>query len=361
MADYNNIPEMLATTSNMTVLVNNSKNDDNTVTVTGVDWFKFKNVVATNIYVSGNGWMGFGASSEQLKVNRRDQAMWYLWREEATVGEGLYKVLRLRWRGYTAYSSTSSSALLIYDCIIMDNGRIFLNIDTWPTSNLSGVNQLIANSTVSFSPSQTAKQFTFLPQDETNSTYTVVSGLDEPDYIQTRYLISDNTGAIYYPTTDAEAGGIETSVEGTWLLAIPDATQNTLTSELFMEYGVNQLNGELLLQLTDPTIIKWEDRRQPILDVAYTGTHKPSQISVVADLTSPAITGISELEAIYTGDVAVQYSYDGTNYVAAQSIEAFLQTDLAALYSGMSVARRIWFIFELSGAATLTNFVMKYQ
>ena len=56
----------------MQILRDNSLNDDGTDTVAGVDWFKFRETVATNFYVSGNTWIGIGQNSEQLKISRRD-------------------------------------------------------------------------------------------------------------------------------------------------------------------------------------------------------------------------------------------------------------------------------------------------
>ena len=66
----------------MTTHRNNVKNDDSTITISGVDWFKFNGVTASNIYASGNHWIGIGTNSEQLKVCRRDGAMYSLYSQE---------------------------------------------------------------------------------------------------------------------------------------------------------------------------------------------------------------------------------------------------------------------------------------
>ena len=47
--NYNSIEEILsAGTSNMTVIRNNTKQDDGTDTITGVSWFTFNGVTASN-------------------------------------------------------------------------------------------------------------------------------------------------------------------------------------------------------------------------------------------------------------------------------------------------------------------------
>ena len=45
MADYNGMEALLASTENLTQLLNNVGHDDDTLTFTGVDWFKFNGVM----------------------------------------------------------------------------------------------------------------------------------------------------------------------------------------------------------------------------------------------------------------------------------------------------------------------------
>jgi hypothetical protein len=180
MATYQTIAELLSTTANMTVIRENSRNDDGTDTLTGVDWFLFKNQVATNIYVNGNGWINFGSAYEGgLKVNRRDQALWYLWREEGNIQNSNNKFLRIRWRGYSYYNTTVSTALLEFDVVLCSTGDIILKIHTWPTSYIDGTNQLEAASNVHYSPSSSMLEFSFIHQDEQGNYFTLESGIDE--------------------------------------------------------------------------------------------------------------------------------------------------------------------------------------
>ena len=64
MADYVMLEDIFETTENMTVLRDNRLNDDGTDTVTGVDWFRFRETTAASFYVSGNSWIGIGQNSE---------------------------------------------------------------------------------------------------------------------------------------------------------------------------------------------------------------------------------------------------------------------------------------------------------
>ena len=168
MADYVTLQAAIdAGTTNMTVLRNNSKNDDGTSTyATGIDWFKFNNVTVNNIYSSGNSWIGFGASAEQLKVNRRDCAVWYEWKETGIIG--ITKFFKFRWRGYSHYSATDAASLQEFEFFLLDTGQIFLRFFTVPNNNNSGTKSLTADTTVSFSASSGVPcEYTFTPSDPT--------------------------------------------------------------------------------------------------------------------------------------------------------------------------------------------------
>lgn len=181
MANYATLQAAIdAGTSNMTVLRNNSKNDDGTTTyATGIDWFKFNNVLVNNLYSSGNSWLGFGASAEQLKVNRRDCAVWYEYKETGMIG--ITKFFKFRWVGYSYYSQTGSNYSQGFDVFLFDNGQIFLNFYQVPSSNRDGQNQLICGSqTLNYTISATPCEFTFTPSDPVNGTGWSV-GSERPD------------------------------------------------------------------------------------------------------------------------------------------------------------------------------------
>ena len=167
MATYTSLQAAIdAGITNMTAVRNNSVNDDNTDTVaTGITWFYFNGVQVTNLYVSGNSWIGFGASIEQLKVNRRDAKVYYEYTEAGTIGNTRF--FKLRWCGYSTYSKTADAYAQQFDVFLFDNGQTFLSFYGVPTSSFDGTNALVCGSTtVSFSPTAgTAGEWTFTPSD----------------------------------------------------------------------------------------------------------------------------------------------------------------------------------------------------
>lgn len=145
MSNFSSLDELLNTTAGMTVLRNNSGQDDGVDTVTGVDWFTFNGVVASKIYVSGNSFVGFGSNAEHLKICSRDGKMWYLYRQEGAIGA--IRFLKIRWQGYTRYNFTSTDVALIWELFLFDDNGFYVNIVTVPTaSSYLGTSQLVCGS-----------------------------------------------------------------------------------------------------------------------------------------------------------------------------------------------------------------------
>lgn len=134
MADTVSFDSLLNTTTGMTAVVNNKKHDDDVVSVTGVDWFTYAGKTASTIYVSGNNFIGFGQNAEQLKIWRRDGAVYYIYRQEGMFASGK-RFLKIRVEGYVYYSSTSSSYALKYEVFLIEGQTLFVNVVQIPTAS----------------------------------------------------------------------------------------------------------------------------------------------------------------------------------------------------------------------------------
>lgn len=235
--NYNSVQEILnAGTTNMTCLRNNSKQDDGTDTITGVSWFTYNGTVASTIYASGNSFIGFGTSSEHLRVNRRDGALYYLYREEGTL-YGYFKFLKIRWQGYSQYNQTSSSYRVTYDVILWDTGDISLHMINVPTSNNTGTYSLTAGSTYSYNVSATKPDVTFI---KNGSGFTVSNNIIDLK-LPFRYLVRD--GASYFNINNDSLNRIEVT---------------ELTSEVFQNLGLENIPSlSLLMNLSNPEILYW--------------------------------------------------------------------------------------------------------
>lgn len=114
MADTVSFDSLLNTTAGMTAVVNNKKHDDDVVSVTGVDWFTYAGKTVDTVYVSGNNWLGFGQSAEQLKICRTDGAIYYVYRQEGNLEYGK-RFLKIRVEGYTYNAKTETRYALKYE------------------------------------------------------------------------------------------------------------------------------------------------------------------------------------------------------------------------------------------------------
>lgn len=296
--NYNSVNEILgAGITNMTILRNNSKQDDGCDTITDVDWFAFNGVVTNNIYASGNSWIGFGSTSEHLRVNRRDTAMYYLYREEGTLYD-YYKFLKIRWVGYSNYSQTTSTYSLSYDVILWDTGDISLHMVTIPTTNNDGAYSLIASSTYSYTVSTTNPDVTFKKTDSGFEVNNDIISLDKP--YNERYLIRD--GSNYY------------TIENNNLKNI---TVTDLTSTIFLENGIKTIPDiSLLLTLTNPELLYWNDNNEiPSKGFIVYGEAPIPQIVEYESQDISSYTGIEKAEILNTKDVLFTLSFDdGTTW-----------------------------------------------
>ena len=291
--NYNSIEEILSSgTTNMQVIRNNTKNDDGTDVIDGVSWFTYDEVVASNIHVSGNSWIGFGSYSEQLKVNRRDGAMYSLYREEGTLYE-YYKFLKIRWKGYSYYNQTTSAYAVEYDVILWDTGDISLHMISIPTASNDGDYSLIASSAYSYTVSTLQPDVTFKRTATGFEVSNTIINL-EPPY-EKRYLI--RSGSTYYTVLNN---------------VLSEINVLNLESSTFLTYGVEFVPPfSLLAELSEPEILFWKDNDSDLeTGLSVEGIPPLPQIVYydIQDMTG--YNGIQRIESKGTNDVLLSISFD---------------------------------------------------
>lgn len=299
MLDYGTIEDIFSSTANMTILRNNSLQDDGTDTVTGVDWFQYNGKTASTLYVSGNSWIGFGENAEHLRIVRRDTDLMTLRREEGTLW-GIYRFLRIRWEGFSVHGNRIEDTRMNWDCLLFDTGDICVRFEVIPTNSsyLAESNIITGNGTIAFTP-LSGKIINFKAQDEAGTSFVYQDHAPAfLDPYNRRYLITDATGDIY------------SVVEGT----LTKLEETELTAELFETYGVQDIpEGLLLLSLTDPTILYWHDseNRFPPFKATYSGVPIPQVFySENIDMSDSTIIGIEKVIADCDDNVLFAVSFD---------------------------------------------------
>ena len=291
MANYTSIDDIVAGIENATQLRTNSKQDDGTDTVTGVDWFSYNGTVCNSIYVNGNSWIGLGANSEHFKFNRLDSAMWNLWREEGTY-LGYYKFLRIRWNGYDFFNVTDSHYLQTFDLILFDTGDIMLYAVDIPTLHYDGTFYL--GDLTYTAPTTESRFVTFYLQSD--GTYTIDYAPISLELPYTRkYLIRANN-TIYTVVND-----VLTAISG------------DLNAQLFIDNGVDEIpSGTLLMTLSNPEVLCWTDAETlPTLTATVKGIPQPQVIlSEKINLMDGSIKGIESVTIDCKGEPAFAVSFD---------------------------------------------------
>ena len=293
MANYETIEELVAGVANATQTRTNSKNDEDTDTLAGVDWFSYDGTVCSSIYANGNSWIGLGASSEHLKVNRRDAAMWNLWREEGTY-LGTYKFLRIRWGGCTKYDAYGTPYFITYDVVLFDTGDIMLYMVDVPTGYYNGTFSI--GSVEYTAPTTENRYVSFYKQSD--GTYTVAY---EPISLQqstiTKYLVRDS-GKIYTVTD-----GALVEVSG------------TLSASLFQTSGIDTIpDGTLLMTLSEPEVLCWTSAEElPTLKATVQGVPVGEHdiVSDIIQIGHESVYGITSVDVTASSEATFLLSFDG--------------------------------------------------
>ena len=220
-------------------------------------------------------------------------------REEGTLW-GAFRFLRVRWEGYSVHGNRIDATRMVWDVIFFDTGDICVSFETIPTNSgyLADSNLVTGAGSISFVP-LSGKVISFKPQDETGTTFELKDHAPVfLDPYNRRYLVTDASGALY-----TVADGVLLKMEET-----------ELTAEVFETYGVQDIpDGNLLVTLTDPTILYWHDseNRFPDFKATYTGVPIPQVLySENIDMSDATILGIEKVTADCDDHVLFAVSFD---------------------------------------------------
>lgn len=292
--EYSSVEDIVSGVDNAKQTRTNSKLDDGSDSVIGVDFFTYNGNAVNNVYLNGNSYIGFGSDTADLKVNNRDNAMYNCWREEGTLNG--VRFLRVRWGGYANYNVQYDEYKLTYDVLMFETGDICLYMADIPTSNNAGDYKL-GDQTFT-APTMDNRWVTFY---KTNTGFEVKY---EPiSFVQslTKYLIR-NEGALY-----AVADGALSEVAG------------DLTAELFQSSGVDEVpDGTLLMTLSAPEVLCWTNKYAvPVLTATVQGvpTGEHGIVSDEIPVGHSSIYGIKSVVATASDGATFLLSFDGGTWM----------------------------------------------
>ena len=199
MASYDSVTAMMNTKENMEHLVINTRHDDDVMQFVGADWFSFNGTPISNIFVSGNSFIGLGTNAEHLLVCRRDAAMYDFYREEGSLF-GAYRFLKVRWEGYAQYNNTSEDVRLVYEWFFFETGDMFLNIIKAPNAaGYLGSNRINGGMNTDFTVVVTQQQYiSFYHKDDKGKLFDIeYSIIDLMPPFDRKYLLSNKDSKFY--------------------------------------------------------------------------------------------------------------------------------------------------------------------
>ena len=297
-ANYNSVAEIVAGVENATQLVSNTKYDDNSYSISAVpDFVRYKGNELYYMYANGNSYIGFGTNEEHFKYNRRDAAMYNLWKEEGTYLDK-YRFFRIRWNGMCKYNAAGDPYRQTFDLLIFDTGDVMFYAVDIPTQYYDGT---FAFADVEYNaPTTDARYTTFYAQ--ADGTYrTVYAPIEFAQPYATKYFVRD--GSTLYTVTD----GTLSVVEG------------DLTADLFVASGVDVIpDGTLLLPLDAPEVLCWTDGEElPTLTATVHGNAAGKHEIVSDDINvgHDSITGVKSLVVVADDGAEFYLSFDGGEWM----------------------------------------------
>ncbi len=340
----------------MTCLLQDSNNyDGGTLAVSGADFFTFLGKAVPSIYAHGDSYWGIGSDVTHLKIDNRDTRMRSLYWEEGTL-YSYYRFLKIRWEGWSHYNASGADYQLKYDLVFWDTGDISLHMISVPVQCYDGAFGFTADKNYTFTkPDTDSPDITFQYYAESKTFEVKYTPLDL--LVPFKLLVKDGDGNLY--TVENQVINEELQETADVLVKLEETE---ITALLFKKNGFAKMpEWDLIKALPFPSVLSWSDSRAFPLNAVITGTPPKQYIECMADLSDGTVLGIKALNAEYTGDITVQYSYDGETFTDESTMTDFLTMDLDELYAGLLEAKTITFRFWLAGDATLTSFVMNYR
>lgn len=251
--------------SGMTLL--SSHNDDTTVKFPDIGFDFFYNGVncRSTIYSSGNSWIGFSGSTEQLKINRRDAGADNIYYINETVNDK--PTFRIRWEGHQSYSAWGTLDL-VWELIIFNDSAMVLVIEKIPnTGTNSFENPTIGTTMLTLANN---KSYAFIPNQDQGKSYTFQEG----SYIQTnlKYLMVDESDIKNWDTASS---------------SYVKVSELPLTADKFQTYGDDTYHKERTgIISTSPVLKIWSSLvGMPVPKITQTIKPKPIIVNMKDDIS----------------------------------------------------------------------------
>lgn len=157
--------------------------------------------------------------------------------------------------------------------------------------------------------------------------------------------------------------------EGNWYtiadsaLAEIQLAGDTIAADDFTTYGIETVQGDLVMTLHSPSIYKWTtadviSRTSAII----AALPYPQTIQTKCDMSDISIFGIESAVATYVGSVGVRCSYDdGVSFDDEIAMEEFLNSDMTEIYDRLNTNKILTIAFVIYENAELEQFKLTFK
>lgn len=300
------VPEYTLPKGNKGMILIGTSNDDSTITFPTLEFsFLYNNASVNTIFSSGNSWIGIGAGSEHISINRSDTSYNNLFYANET--EYGLKVFRIRFEGNSYYRSWGSNDL-IWEFSVFEDGVLRLVIEKTPNTASDNFNN--PGGTAFSVRFETGKSYIFTAQNENGTNFIVEEGTYLP--CQSKFLFVDEEGVKSY---------VQTEELSSW----SKVTDEPVTKAIFIEHGVDILPNDLTGLLNQATLCYFTDNPRVVtdmenytLEVKQVVTSKPKVIIQKESFQIVQSRRIRAIEVVTTevgGKIGIAISVDnGASY-----------------------------------------------
>lgn len=244
------IPQYTLPKGNQGMTLFGTRNDDSTVTLPTLEFsFLYNNASVNTIFSSGNSWIGLGAGTEHISINRRDASYNNLF--YANEMEYGLKVFRMRFEGNSSYSSWGSNDL-IWEFSVFEDGVMRLVVEKTPNNSSDNFNN--PGGTAFAVRFEIGKSYIFTSQNENGTNFIVEEGTYLP--CQSKFLFIDEEGVKSY---------LQTEELSSW----SKVADEPMTEAMFIEHGVDVLPNDLTGLLSQATLCYFTDNPSIVTDIEH--------------------------------------------------------------------------------------------
>lgn len=310
------VEELTGTLSGMD-LISSTEQYNKKITVSGVSWFEFDDVIADTIYLDTNGHIGLGKNTPHIEVFYKTYAYFTnIFRQEGSLNNGK-RFLKLRIHGYYRWQGDTNKKVELF---LLEDGRIFYYVIESPTNSTYLGSSSFRYGDVRSSlniPTGTVNKPIWFYLDNPNKLFAIKYGYESP--ITGMQVSKQPTKTVFYKGDDLKFDGMQVSLTyeddslaqiSKCLVQYTDDIGQQQVTVTFGDYSTSFL-ADIIEDTVDSLRLSLDLDHfivgQELHGVTVTATYKTGKTKTV----TPEEYSIVEFDTSTTGEKNLRISYEG--------------------------------------------------